>query len=79
MEHSVLKNILHVRYWEEKNEKLPPEYVLLSAEPPLNGHELTAFRSQNAISWDSEIRKGAYQHFENTLALLNETMDLCLR
>lgn len=73
VEHRVVRNILHVRYWEREHAR-HPRY----ASPFLYLPGLTSSGGR-PLPINSPIRKAGLQRFEDTITMLNESMDLCLR
>ncbi|MCJ1440050.1 MAG: hypothetical protein MMC23_000532 [Stictis urceolatum] len=64
IEHKVLKNLMHVRWWQTS---------LVRRRHRQSGSELIYGSPEEKI-----LAKG-YRNFDNTLAKLNESMNMCLR
>ena len=58
-EHKIMKNILYIRYWRERE------------------HHNRLVRSQTILGAD--VRNNMWSQYDASLAMLNESQDLCLR
>ncbi|KAJ4416832.1 hypothetical protein N0V85_002114 [Neurospora sp. IMI 360204] len=66
VEHKIIKNLVHVRYIQEK------------AIGPWRIRAQSLSKSQQRALKDPVYEK-EYEHFDKTIAMLNDTMNLCLR
>ncbi|EDN04136.1 DUF1763 superfamily domain-containing protein [Histoplasma capsulatum] len=62
-EHKIIKNLLHVRFWQQ------PQKLALG--------DTKFFDAQTGAR--SQMRSAAYRPFEMTLKMLNESLGLCLK
>ncbi|KAI5286190.1 hypothetical protein KEM52_002108 [Ascosphaera acerosa] len=62
-EHHVVKNLLHVRYWQQ----------------PLRRSDSYKMFSKDGAGVAAQMKRAAYEPFERTLHQLNESLGLCLR
>lgn len=64
LQHKILKNIIHVRWWKDHKDKLKiPDSLKANTDVAMDLRQNVAFGAQ----------------FDATLILFNESMDLCLR
>ena len=79
--HHILKNLLHVRWWQAQT-RLHRKQLVFSYCPVVD-LSLKVFGSQKAFSKKNvtaygQIRRNAFYHYNITLRIFNESMDLCL-
>ena len=81
MEHKILKNLLFVRFWQDKNIQHQTKYDSNHWNALGVNTSVTDFwASPNFVSFkQSNIRKTAFHHFDITVKMLNESMGMCLR
>ncbi|KAI1008155.1 hypothetical protein K3495_g52 [Podosphaera aphanis] len=60
MEHRMVKNILHTKYWIKNNAQYKP---------------VTRIKDKA----QRQLRSNAMAHYDRTIAMLNDSMNLCLR
>ncbi|KAK1782847.1 hypothetical protein QBC45DRAFT_317816 [Copromyces sp. CBS 386.78] len=66
VEHKIIKNMAYVRYMQQKN--IGPWRIKAQ----------TLAKSQQRALKDP-VHEKEYEHFDKTIAMLNDTMNLCLR
>ena len=75
MEHKILKSLLHTRYWQIQYDARLEKYGYM----PNSSDFADMNRCKGIVPWGGPIHKAAYSHFDITLDMLNESMQLCLR
>ena len=80
LEHKILKNLMHVRWWEQQMETRYLGYDHLKLMLfPLYLIVLRRSKSNHIIPWNSRLRKEGYENFNNILNMLNDSLHMALR
>jgi hypothetical protein len=77
MEHRILKNLLHVRYWQHHAKRDNRLYVRMQERIKWEADDDNRINLQTDMA--SQIRKENWAQYDATLALFNNSLDLCLR
>lgn len=77
IEHRILKNLLHVRYWQHHAKRDNRLYVETKILPRWKTDDLFRINQQNPMA--SQIRKENWAQYDATLTMFNDSLHLCLR
>ena len=75
MEHKILRNLLHVRYWQRQGRR---DNRLLVACYQIY-YRANHYRVNQQTDLAMTIRKNSWAQFDATLKMLNESLHTCLR